>query len=70
VGIIKGYKREVRLRLQEVVDFRNTPNLSSVPSPSASGTTTPPPPPPSSSANAAAIAQPATAGNVVYFRID
>jgi len=72
VGIIKGYKREVRLRLQEVVDFRNTPNLSSVPSPSASGTTTPPPPPPSSTggANAAALVQPATAGNVVYFRID
>ncbi|HEX4515271.1 MAG TPA: type II secretion system protein GspK, partial [Polyangiaceae bacterium] len=75
VGIIKGYKREVRLRIQEVVDFRNTPNLSSVPSPSASGSATAPPPVPSSSAgsssaNAAALVQPATAGNVVYFRID
>ena len=74
VGIIKGYKREVRLRLQEVVDFRSTPNLSSVPSPSASGSTTTPPPAPSSSSAAgsaaAALVQPATAGNVIYFRID
>jgi general secretion pathway protein K len=71
IGVIKGYKREVRLRLQEVVDFRNTPNLSATPTPTTTGaTTTTPPPTTTSGANAAAIVQPATGGNVIYFRID
>ncbi len=73
VGVIKGYKRETRLRVVEVVDFRNAPNLTGAPtggagSPSASPTS---PPPASTSALASGpITMPATGGNVIYFRID
>ncbi len=78
IGIIKGYKRETRLRVREVVDFRNAPNLSSTPTPTGSPTgaagTTPQAALTTSStsaaAAAAAIAMPATGGNVIYFRID
>jgi general secretion pathway protein K len=74
IGVIKGYKRETRLRITTVVDFRKAPDLSTTaPSPSSStgaagtnGTL------PSSSSSSAAqqLVQPATAGNVIYFRID
>lgn len=71
IGVIKGYKRETRLRVIEVVDFRSAPNLTGGPtgapgSPSASPTT----PPPASTAASSAIVTPATGGNVIYFRID
>lgn len=66
VGIMKGYKRETRLRVIEVVDFRNAPNLTQTNLPQGSPTTTPPP----SSAGNTPIVLPATGGNVVYFRID
>jgi hypothetical protein len=77
VGIMKGYKRETRLRVVMVVDFRNAPNLtqgSATPgsptgttptagAPAASPTAVP-------SASATSIVQPASAGNAIYFRID
>jgi len=76
VGIIKGYKRETRLRVTEVVDFRNAPNLNST-TPAATPTgTSPTAATPqaalttSSTSATAQIAMPATGGTVIYFRID
>jgi general secretion pathway protein K len=70
VGVLKGYKRETRLRIVTVVDFRKAPDLSSVNPTGSSSTGAPTTPPPSSSASTAARVQPATAGNVIYFRIE
>ncbi len=80
VGVVKGYKRETRLSIHEVVDFRTAPIVSAAPSTSSSGPlgigmTAPPPVPvgsASSSASAdpnsiAAAMQPSTGGQVVYF---
>ncbi len=79
VGVKKGYRRETRVQVHAVVDFRNAPNLSQ-PAPTANplggatGTPSPATPPPStasSSADAIAAAnQPSTGGTVVYFRIE
>jgi general secretion pathway protein K len=76
IGVIKGYKRETRLRIREVVDFRNAPNLTQA-APSASGTGTAPTPAPGSSgvlptgaSSQQPMTMPATAGNVIFFRID
>jgi len=76
VGIMKGYKRETRLRIVMVVDFRNAPNLSGAgAAPSSStgpvtGAPTTAVPSTSASAASTSIVQPATAGNAIYFRID
>jgi general secretion pathway protein K len=70
VGVLKGYKRDTRLRIVTVVDFRKAPDLSSVNPTGSSSTGAPVTPPPSSSSSTAAMVQPATAGNVIYFRIE
>jgi general secretion pathway protein K len=77
VGIMKGYKREARLRIVTVVDFRNAPSLSQLagaaPSSSTGAsapTTGAPPTGPAASASASSMVQPASAGNVIYFRVD
>lgn len=74
VGVKKGYRRETRVRVQAVVDFRNAPSLGQSPppgaslSPGASGTTSS-----STSQSADAIAAanaPSTGGTVVYYRVE
>jgi general secretion pathway protein K len=67
IGVIKGYKRETRLRITTVVDFRKTPNLTSVAAPTSSGGTQGTLP---TGGSQQQMVMPATAGNVVYFRID
>ena len=78
VGVKKGYRRETRVQVHAVVDFRNAPNLSA-PAPAASplggapAAATPTPATPAASTSADAIAaanQPSTGGTVVYFRIE
>jgi len=80
VGVKKGYRRETRVQVHAVVDFRNAPNLSA-PAPAATtglpGATPPPAAPGTSgtsgTANADAIAQanaPSTGGTVVYYRVE
>ena len=82
VGVVKGYKRETRLSIHEVVDFRTAPVVSAAPSSAASspmgavGVTAPTPSAgPSSSASAdpnsiAAAMQPSTGGQVIYFHLE
>jgi hypothetical protein len=80
VGVVKGYKRETRLSLHEVVDFRAAPTVSAAPSGSGTtlaGNAAPPPVQAvaSSSASAdpnsiAAAMQPSTGGQVVYFHLE
>ncbi len=73
VGIIKGYKRETRLRITSVVDFRNAAPLGQTALPQGVGGLPNAPPqttPTASPAQNAAIVQPATGGTVIYFRID
>ncbi|HEY2512236.1 MAG TPA: type II secretion system protein GspK [Polyangiaceae bacterium] len=81
VGVIKGYKRETRVSIHEVVDFRTAPVVSAAPAASglagmAMGAAAPPPQPvASSSASAdpnsiAAAMQPSTGGQVVYFHLE
>ena len=78
VGVKKGYRRETRVQVHAVVDFRNAPNLSA-PAPTATtGLPGATPPPAASSATPAAgstdaIAQanaPSTGGTVVYYRVE
>jgi general secretion pathway protein K len=79
VGVVKGYKRETRLSVHEVVDFRTAPIVSAAPSSSAAipaGSAAPPVQPVGSSSaspDATALAasmQPSTGGQVVYFHIE
>jgi general secretion pathway protein K len=82
VGVVKGYKRETRLSIHEVVDFRTAPVVSAAASASASasaptiGNGAPPPVPVASSSSSsdpnsiAAAMQPSTGGQVVYFKIE
>ncbi|CAN5915461.1 hypothetical protein BH11MYX4_BH11MYX4_20940 [soil metagenome] len=79
VGVKKGYRRETRVRVHAVVDFRNAPNVGASPAPGNPLTGGTPPTPaatPAASAqqtNADAIAaanQPSTGGTVVYFRME
>ncbi len=80
VGIVKGYKRETRLSIHSVVDFRAAPSLTG-PLPGASAAVPgQPPPAPSASAPAlpsgatqdafAAALQPSAGGTVVYYKIE
>jgi general secretion pathway protein K len=85
VGVVKGYKRQTRLSVHEVVDFRAAPAPSAPASALASASASPfggvgvPPPVPvaSSSASAgadpnsiAAAMQPSTGGQVIYFHVE
>ena len=77
VGVKKGYRRETRVSVHAVVDFRNAPNLST---PAPLGTTALPGTTPAattaattqqdSAAALAAANQPSTGGTVVYFRME
>lgn len=84
VGIKKGYRRETRVKLHAVVDFRNAPALGSTPmlgatgtgaaanpfaAPGALGTTTGMATGSATDAITAAN-MPSTGGQVVYFRIE
>jgi general secretion pathway protein K len=83
VGVKKGYKRDTRIRIHSVVDFRNAPSLSGAPTTAGTGTTgTSPLPTPATGASAgpsttkvdpnavAGAVQPSTGGQVVYYRIE
>jgi general secretion pathway protein K len=79
VGVKKGYRRETRVKVHAVVDFRNAPSVPTAAPPGATGapgaTTTPPTntAAASASANADAIAaanRPSTGGTIVYFRVE
>ncbi len=78
VGVKKGYRRETRVQVHAVVDFRNAPNLSQpAPVTNALGGGTTPTPAASASASAtqtsaeaiAAANAPSTGGTVVYYRV-
>lgn len=64
VGVKKGYKRETRVSLHAVVDFRGAASLSAATpaagTPATSTTTT----------STSAINQPNTGGQMVYFRVE
>jgi general secretion pathway protein K len=77
VGVKKGYRRETRVQVHAVVDFRNAPNLS-LPAPTANplapGAPTPAPSASTSATQTAAEAlaaanAPSTGGTVVYYRV-
>jgi general secretion pathway protein K len=74
VGVVKGYKRETRLSVHEVVDFRTAPVVSAAPMSSTLpiGSAAPPVQPvaSSSASSLAATMQPSTGGQVVYFHIE
>lgn len=83
VGIKKGYRRETRVKLHTVVDFRNAPDLTQAVNPaaatgtggtSATGVTGSTNTSAQNAANAAtAIAQanaPSTGGNIIYFKVE
>jgi general secretion pathway protein K len=78
-GIVPGYQRKTRVRIQAVVDFRGAPApTTGSPQPSGSGTPAPPPPPPgqvgastpSGQDPITAATQPNPAGTVVYYRME
>jgi general secretion pathway protein K len=82
VGVVKGYKRETRVKIHTVVDFRSAPSLtgSAGPAPSASASATPLPGQPGQTLPAAggttdpnaiaAALQPSVGGQVLYFNIE
>jgi general secretion pathway protein K len=70
VGVVKGYKRNTRLRITSVVDFRNAAPLGQSLLPTSPQGTATPPPPTATGAQNQAVVQPATGGNMIYFRID
>ena len=73
VGVVKGYKRETRLRITTVVDFRNAaPLTGGFPLGGLPGQTPPTTTAPQQTQNTQnmPLVTPATGGNVLYFRID
>ena len=75
VGVVKGYRRETRVRIHAVVDFRAAPSLANLRSLAASPTT------PATAASATASGQtsqtaitsalqPSIGGQILYFSID
>jgi len=83
VGVKKGYRRETRVKVHAVVDFRNAPAMGGQAGvPGATGTTPGVTPVPSASAAAipgavpgstdaiASAMQPSTGGTIVYYRIE
>ncbi len=83
VGVKKGYRRETRVKVHAVIDFRNAPNLQTLTTGSAAALTpggTPATPAavptagatgaaPTADSIAAAMA-PSTGGQVVYYRVE
>lgn len=81
VGVVKGYKRETRVRVTAVVDYRNSPPMGGGAPPTG---TTPPttgapqqPPPTTTTGSSATdpnalkgVMQPSPGGTIVYYRID
>jgi general secretion pathway protein K len=81
VGIKKGYRRETRVKIHAVVDFRNAPALGGATGlpgvPGATGTTTTPTTPGATPTGGAqsrdailAAMQPSTGGQIVYWRVE
>jgi general secretion pathway protein K len=81
VGVVKGFKRETRVKMHMVVDFRQTQPLTgagSGPSPTSTATTSPTAPgggsqvttPSNASGSIAAALQPNVGGQAIYFQIE
>ncbi len=80
VGVKKGYRRETRVQVNAVVDFRAAPSITAVPSGSSSAPGAPSAAPSSSSSSSsapkvdpngiAAALQPSTGGQVLYYRVE
>jgi general secretion pathway protein K len=76
VGVVKGYKRETRVRIHTVVDFGSTPPLTSLTgaasaAPAASAASTSGGGPAGQGPNAIAAAlQPSIGGQILYFHIE
>lgn len=76
VGIKKGYRRETRVKIHTVVDFRNAPALGSTPTavPGATAAGTTPTTAASTSTTSPTGAQAAnqlsTGGQILYFKVD
>ncbi len=80
VGVKKGYRRETRVQVNAVVDFRTAPSITATASASGSvpGAPTAAPSASSSSSSApkvdpngiAAALQPSTGGQVLYYRVE
>lgn len=83
IGSVKGYKRETRLKIHAVVDFRSAPSLTGGPAPGTPGGT--PAPTPGASAGSpnaqqitvgqdpnaiAAAMQPSTGGTIIYWSME
>ncbi|HEY4012519.1 MAG TPA: type II secretion system protein GspK [Polyangiaceae bacterium] len=67
VGVVKGYKRETRVKVTAVVDFRPAPSLLGGPSPASTVNTQ------TSTASAQSIQsalQPSVGGQVLYYNIE
>ncbi|MGH7440458.1 MAG: general secretion pathway protein GspK, partial [Polyangiaceae bacterium] len=76
VGVVKGYKRETRVKIHAVVDFRSAPVVSGsptggapAPAPSTSATTAGLPPGTDPNAILAAL-QPSVGGQILYYNIE
>jgi general secretion pathway protein K len=67
VGVVKGYKRETRVKITTVIDFRSAPSLlgglSSAPAPAGSAAA-------QAAQGIAAALQPSVGGQVLYFHIE
>jgi general secretion pathway protein K len=74
VGVVKGYKRETRVKVHAVVDFRSAPlvNLTSAaPAPAPTASATPAAGAPGTDPNALLAAlQPSVGGQVLYYTIE
>jgi general secretion pathway protein K len=73
VGVVKGYKRETRVQVHAVVDFRSAPTLSNLASAIAGAAGSAPAAKPSQSAQDAsalqAAMQPSIGGQILHFTI-
>jgi general secretion pathway protein K len=67
IGVVKGYKRETRLSVDAVVDFRNAPQPTAAP---VAGAAAAPLPGASGSSAIPGALAPATGGTVLDYRID
>jgi general secretion pathway protein K len=81
IGVVKGYKRETRLKITTVVDFRQAPSILTMGAPStsglqgAAGTSTATSTASQSTSSTASgpisnVLQPSTGGTILYFRIE